>query len=77
MEPKKEKTMGKHSVKVRPGTPTHGATARFLLQQPFVKQTTLKCPLCNTPIPIQDTLESQIRALAAHLGEILLMSRMK
>ncbi len=60
--------MGKHSIKVLPGTPNQGATARHLLQQPFVKLTAMKCPLCDTLIPIPGTLEPQIRALATQLG---------
>jgi hypothetical protein len=57
-----------HRIEVTAGTPERGLTARYLYQDPEIKQTKVLCPLCDTWIDVPNTLEPEIRALAARLG---------
>jgi hypothetical protein len=60
--------MKPHRIEVTAGTPERGLTARYLYQDPEVKKTKVECPLCDTLIDVPNTLEPQIRELAAKLG---------
>ncbi|QBD76030.1 hypothetical protein EPA93_08430 [Ktedonosporobacter rubrisoli] len=60
--------MGSHSISILPGTAQAGVPASQLLNDPRLKGPQIKCPLCQTMVDIPQTLEQDIKALAAQLG---------
>lgn len=60
--------MASHSISIRPGTPEIGVPASQLLNNPHLKLSQIKCPLCETMVDIPKNLEQEIKALATQLG---------
>jgi hypothetical protein len=60
--------MTNHRIDLKVGTKEVGVTAEQLLQDPRLKQSQIKCPLCETMVDIPATLEQDIKHLAERLG---------
>jgi hypothetical protein len=60
--------MANHRIDLKVGTKKVGVTADQLLQDPRLRQSQIKCPLCETMVDIPATLEQDIKNLAERLG---------